>query len=236
MASTRTASLRATVVRRRASARPSRASFTREAISSSCVPDPAEQVEVVDEVGKRRRAEHEREDVGPVGHVQVAHPALETPEGDVVLPAQPRQPCRLRGDRPLERRETRARARERAFEHRQTGLLGVDPRLEVADLLGDGAELAGQHAGLVLLRCCLPTQPAEPGVDASLVRAGIADSGAGGEEGCEGHGCGSNEARATTHQSIFAPASEVPARRGPSRSSVRSASAASRRRLPTTAR
>ena len=71
-------------------------------------PDATQQVEVVDEVGERRGAEHERERVGPVGHVQVAHAAFETPQGDVVLAAQPRQPCGLRGDRPFERGETRA--------------------------------------------------------------------------------------------------------------------------------
>ena len=71
-------------------------------------------------------------------------------------------------------------------------------------------------------------------LDALHVRVVGRDTPDGGTAYNMGQGCGSDEACAATHQSIFASASEVPP--VASRSSARSASAASRLRLPTTAR
>ena len=115
-------------------------------------PDPGEELEVVEDVGERRRPDDEREHVGAVGHVEVAQALLEPRERDAVLAAKPLEARCLGRDRPVEGREPRARLRELSFEHGETRLLGVDPGLELAHAPGDGAELLGEHARLLLGR------------------------------------------------------------------------------------
>ena len=239
VASTRAASTRAARVRRRASATPSRADLTLAAMRSSWRPILSEQVEVVEEVGEARRPEHERERVRAVGHVELAHPPLEPRQRDPILAAEPLESLRLVGDRPVERSEPRARRAELALEHPETRLLRVDTGLELAHPPRDGAQLLREDAGAPLGVGRLSAQRLDPTVDAGLLRARVAGGGAGREEHAESHQArgGCLEARSTTHHALFAVSFRVPST-GPARSlsSARSASAASRRTTPTTAR
>ena len=202
-------------------------------------PDPAQQVEVVEEVGEARRAEHERERVGPVGHVQLANALLQPGQRDPVLPAEPLEAGGLVGDRPVERSEPRARRVELSFEHAQARLLGVDSRLELTHTPGDCAQLLGEDTRLALRVGGLATQRRDLVVDARLLRARVTRRGACGEKKaqCEKARAERLEAGSTTHQALFAAPRPVPSPAlARSRSSARSASAASRRRTPTTAR
>ena len=201
--------------------------------------DPPEQLEVVEDVGEARRADHEREHVRPVGHVQLAHPPLEARESDAVLAAEALQAGRLVGDGAVERREAGPGAGELALEHREASLLRVDPCLQLAHAPRHGAQLLGDDAGLTLRVRHVAAETAELAVDARLLGAGIAGRGAGREEETESQeSCdGRFRAGSTTHQALFALSARVPSARATFiRSSARSASAASRRSTPTTAR
>ena len=133
----------------------------------------------------------------------------------------------------------RARALELTLEHRETSLLRVDACPQLAHAPRDGAQLLGEDARLTLRVRRLAAETPELAVDPRLVGAGIARSRPGREEETESQeGCnGSFQAGSTTHQALFALPARVPSVRATSnRSSARSASAASRRSTPTTAR
>ena len=196
-------------------------------------PDPREKLEVVEDVGERRRPDDEREHIGAVGHVEVAQALLEPREGDAVLAAEPLEARCLPCDRPVEGREPRACLRELSFEHGEARRLRVDPGLELAHAPGDGAEVLREHARLLLGRGSSVAEPSDLSVDACLLRPRIARRASRGAErrGEQRGGGRGHEAGATNHQPLFASARAVPAS---SRSSVRSACAASRRSGPTT--
>ena len=198
-------------------------------------PDAAEQLEIVDEFGKARGAEHEGERVRAVVHVELADAQLEALERDPVLAAQPVQPGGLGHDPPVEHSEARLRTGQRALEDAEARLLGAHAGLQLTNATRDGAELLRQDAGAPFRVGSLSSQLAELGVDARLVGARIAGGGAGEQEAeDEQEACdGSFEAGATTHQPDFAPGVRAPASIS---SSLRSASAASRRTTPITAR
>ena len=142
---------------------------------------------------------------------------------------------RLNRDPSVERPQPGLRAGQRAFEDVETRLLSAHPGLELADTARDRTELLGQDAGTLLRVGGLAPQAAELPVDACLLRPRVAGGGAGEEEAENEQETrdGSLETGATTHQSVFAPRADAPA---PIASSLRSASAASRRRTPITAR
>ena len=179
--------------------------------------------------------EDERERVRTVVHVELPHAELEPFERDAVLAAEP-QCSRVVWATILRSSvsEPRLRARQCVLEDAETSLLGAHARLQLADATRDRAELLGQDAGAAIRVGGLPAQAAEVAVDACLLRPRIAGSGAGEQEAeNEKETCdGSFEAGATTHQPDFAPSARAPS----IPSSLRSASAASRRTTPITAR
>ena len=138
-------------------------------------------------------------------------------------------------DRPVEAREPGTRLRKPSFEHREPRLLRIDAGLELPHAPRDGAELLGEHARLLVGRRRSIAKRADLAVDARLLGSRIARRAPrGAERRGEHRGDGrGHEAGATTHHPLFAPMPAVPAS---SRSSVRSAWAASRRSGPTTLR
>jgi hypothetical protein len=121
------------------------------------------------------------------------------------------------------------------LEHAEPRLLRRDARLQLANTSGYRAQLVREHAGAVVgLLGHVPQLP-EPAVHPRLLVAGIARCRHSGDEQTDGHqaGDGCLEGGATTHQPLFAPTIGVPSC---SRSIARSASPASRRSAPTTAR
>ena len=221
-ASTRACSVRAARVSLRASgdAVTSHPDLRRDALVLPA--DPGEELEVVEDVGERRRPDDERENVGAVRHVEVAQALLEPRERDAVLAAKPLEAGCLGRDRPVEAREPHARLRELSFEHGEPRLLGVDPGLELTHAPGDGAELLGEHARLLVGSRCSIAKSADLAVDARLLGARIARRAPRGAERRGEHRGDDrgHEAGATTHHPLFASTPAVPAS---SRSSVRSA-------------
>ena len=202
-------------------------------------PDPSEKIEVVEEVGEAGRSEDERERVGAVGHVELADPRLEADESDAVLAAKPAQANGLVGDRAIERPEPGARRDELTLEDVEPRPLRVDPGLEFADASRDRAQLLREDARLTPGVRGLPPKGRDPRVDARFLRTGIARRRCSGEEEREREKARGDclEARSTTHHPLFAVPLPVPSRAAPRRRSrARSASAASRRMTPTTAR
>ena len=124
-----------------------------------------------------------------------------------------------------------------SLEHRETRLLRVDTRLQLAHVTRDGAQLLGEDAGTPPGILRLAAQAAELAVDAGLFGTRVARRGARREEEAKRREAGDSCLEAgSTHQVLFALPAEVPAPPPASRSSARSASAASRRSTPTTPR
>ena len=136
--------------------------------------DAAEELEVVDQVGKARRPQHERDEVGAVAHVELADAELESPQRSAVLPPEAREPRGLRRDAPVERAEARAGAGEGALQHVEPRLLGAHARLEPAHAAGDRAQLLGEDARAALGVRRAVAQLAELTVDLRLLAPRVA--------------------------------------------------------------
>ena len=169
-ASSRAASRRAMRVCRRASRTPSRAPFTCAAIRLSCRPMRPRSSRLSSRSVKLAVAEHERDEVGPVAHVELADAELESPERGAVLPPETREPRGLR-------RRCAGRACRGACAARESvpsstssrACSALTPAWSSAHAAGDRAQLLGEDARAVLGVRRAVAQLAELAVDPRLL-------------------------------------------------------------------
>ena len=148
-------------------------------------PDPVQEVVVVEQVRERLRAEREADDVGVVGLVDGPEMTLEHGESPLVLTPEHDEARGLDGDLALEHGEVRPLGREGRLERVETCLLGGNHGLGGPHPGAEAAQLRRQRALGLRGRYRSVAELIDPRVEARLLRAGIAGSGADPEDGCD---------------------------------------------------